>query len=209
MVNVRVTSKNFALVLKSAETLPERIDAAAGKGLAAGLEYTVSVAQEQYLSGPRPYRLDVRTQRLRNSVTSKVEKSSRGWLGRIGTNVAYGAFHEFGFHGEQNVRAHTRVNRVFNAATGQNVEIRRSFKDRFDTFIGFKESNSRALARIRESKTGSKFIRKNFLFSNSQNVRAHTRTVNYAGRPFVRPALEIYGIPGITAAIEREVAKVQ
>lgn len=198
MLNVKLTSKNFALVLKSAETLEARADAAAGKGLALGLEYAVSVAQEQYLSGPRPSKLDVRSTRLRQSIVSKVEPMAGGWRGRIGTNVPYGAFHEFGFHGAEHVRAHTRINAVRSAFTGQKIELRQSYRDKLGNFLGFKETTSRALARAR----------KETIFSFSQSVRAHDRQINYAGRPFVRPALE-QSLPVILKSIEGELAKLQ
>jgi hypothetical protein len=196
MINIRVFEKNFALVLKHAETLPARIDAAAGKGLALGLDYAVSVSQEQYLSGPRPAKLDVRSTRLRNSIVSKVERFAAGWRGRIGTNVPYGAYHEFGFHGTIQVAAHTRIPKVFSLLTGKTAEFRQSFRDRNGAFIGFKESTARALQRVR----------KEIVFAPSQTVKAHSRQVNYAGRPFVKPALE-QSLPVILRSIESELAK--
>lgn len=52
--------------------------------------------------------LHVRSGTLRRSITSKVKQSSTGVYGIVGTNVVYGAVHEFGFSGRQNVKAHLR-----------------------------------------------------------------------------------------------------
>lgn len=56
----------------------------------------IRTAKLNYLSGPRPEHLDVVTGRLRASVNSKVDKIKDGFQIRVGTDVPYGAIHEFG-----------------------------------------------------------------------------------------------------------------
>jgi phage gpG-like protein len=53
--------------------------------------------------------LNVRTGRLRRSITQRVETEPSGVIaGLVGTNVSYGRTHELGFKGRVPVRAHTR-----------------------------------------------------------------------------------------------------
>jgi phage gpG-like protein len=199
-------------VIQRLQNLPGALDTAVATGLARGLQRTIAVAQLNYLSGPRPGKLDVRTQRLRNSISAEVEKDSvvvaieanggatfpvtRGSgdiIGRIGSNVEYAAFHEFGFHGIINVKAHARVISTLDVA-GNPIDQRRRVTDKSGKLIGYKESRAAAAA-----KTGSRAA---FVFQ--QNVRAHGRHVDYAGRPYIRPALE-ETLPTITAEISREI----
>lgn len=53
--------------------------------------------------------LHVRTGRLRRSITYRVESGQTQIFGVVGTNVAYAARHEFGFHGTESVKAHLRT----------------------------------------------------------------------------------------------------
>lgn len=57
-----------------------------------------SISRRDYLSGPRPSRLGVRTGRLRGSITTSVSAGlgTRQIEGRVGTNVVYGPIHEYG-----------------------------------------------------------------------------------------------------------------
>lgn len=172
------------------QSLPARLDAALAKGLARGLLYTVGVAQRQFLSGPRPQKLDVRTTRLRNSIASQVQISGTGAIiGRIGSNVTYAAFHEFGFRGIVNVRAHARVLSTLNAA-GNPIDQRKRDSQGF-----IKETHARANAR-KGSKAATVV---------TGQVRAHQRHLNYAGRPYLRPALEL-AIPTINDELKKEIA---
>lgn len=100
---------NFPIVLKGLGELRPKLIIAGERGLRRGLEFTRTVVQREFLSGPRPGRLDVRTTRLRQSIAIDVKSSHRGVVGRIGSNVRYAAFHEFGFRGQQQVRSHTRA----------------------------------------------------------------------------------------------------
>jgi phage gpG-like protein len=110
--------------------------------------------------------------------------------GRVGTNVAYGAFHEFGFRGVQNVKAHTRVIGQVDRF-GAEIDSRRVLRDRKKNFIGFKDTRKQA-ARM---KSGFVFV---------QFVRAHSRRVNYKGRPFVRPGVE-QALPMVLNEIRKEI----
>lgn len=52
--------------------------------------------------------LHVRTGTLRRSINRVVTETERGVYATVGTNVKYAAIHEYGFNGDQTVRAHTR-----------------------------------------------------------------------------------------------------
>ena len=52
--------------------------------------------------------LNVRTNRLRSSITLQTEEAPDHITARVGTNVKYGRYHELGFHGAEKVRAHDR-----------------------------------------------------------------------------------------------------
>lgn len=52
--------------------------------------------------------LRVRTGRLRRSITQAVQVIGSKVTGIVGTNVAYAARQEYGFKGQENVRAHLR-----------------------------------------------------------------------------------------------------
>lgn len=52
--------------------------------------------------------LHVRTGTLRRSINRKVMTRDNSVMGEVGTNVVYGAIHEYGFDGSVDVRAHTR-----------------------------------------------------------------------------------------------------
>jgi len=181
MILIQIKQRGEAAVMKAITTLPDRVLQAMRIGLERGLLGAVAVAQLEYLSGPRPEKLQAVSGRLRQNVSSQVEIKGDRVVGLIGANVPYAAFHEFGFHGSMNVRQHQRVTRVFALATGADIEIRRQvISDRGD-FLGFKESRGRALARLKRKGLTPGF--------NSVTVRAHSRKVNYAGRPFIQPAL--------------------
>jgi phage gpG-like protein len=195
MISADIKERNFAVVIRSLQTLDTRVLQACARGLRSGLDHTVDVIRREELSGPRPEKLDVRTTRLRGSIASEVTLNEKGVTGRVGTNIAYGALHEFGFVGTMNVRAHTRFFSAFNAA-GQRVKVtRRTIRDREGNVIGFKESTLGAAQREAHP----------FVFT--VEVKAHTRKVNYKGRPFVRPALE-KSVPVIQQEIEKELGTI-
>lgn len=165
------TPNNFPIVIAGLNTLDARVLDAAEKGLRKGLEFAKTISMREFLSGPRPKRLDVVTTRLRSSIATSVQRSGKGVIGRIGSNVKYARYHEFGFKGVVSVREHMR-----HSATngGRSVKL---VRDRAGNVIGEKrESVAQA------EKRGVVFAR--------ETVRAHKRRVNYEGRPFIRPALE-------------------
>lgn len=184
MIKATITSQNEQLVIASAKTLDARILQACEIGLAEGLLQTVGVVQREFIQdGPRVKgelgpgaRLHSVTGRLRSGMQSDAKKSGNQVIGRIGNNVKYAAFHEFGFHGTQNVRAHSRVIDQVNAK-GQQIDTRRAIRSDKGELLGFKESRK---ASVKFQKSGMVTV---------QFVRAHARTVNYPGKPFVRPAL--------------------
>jgi hypothetical protein len=105
------------------------------------------------------------------------------------------AFHEFGFHGSENVKAHTRVVKQV-SANGEVFDNRKLLKDRAGVLIGVKGSRKAAARRQME---GIVVV---------QYVRAHKRQLNYAGRPFVRPALQ-RALPVIVKRINKAIKDVQ
>lgn len=53
--------------------------------------------------------LNVRTGRLRRSITQRVEASAEEISGIVGTNVEYAAAHEYGFKGVVTIKQHLRL----------------------------------------------------------------------------------------------------
>jgi phage gpG-like protein len=52
--------------------------------------------RDEYLLGPKPYKLEVQTGRLRNNINVKVEETSVAIKATVGTNVFYGVAWELG-----------------------------------------------------------------------------------------------------------------
>jgi phage gpG-like protein len=197
-----VTS-NFAIVLQEIRNWDATLMQKAKVGFERALLVTVGVIQRKYLSGPRgPATLQNISGRLRNSIVSKVDMDSTPGAekikGMIGSNVTYAAFHEFGFVGTERVRAHTRVigQMVASARSGTGYEAidnRREVRTRDGVLVGYKDTRKQAASRQRNGVV------------QVQYVKAHTRKVNYKGRPFVRPALRQAG-PLILQEIGKEIA---
>lgn len=61
--------------------------------------------------------LNVRTGRLRRSITTRVEDDGDQVTGIVGTNAEYAAAHEYGFEGVVTVREHLRRTVLGNEAT--------------------------------------------------------------------------------------------
>lgn len=190
---MNIRSKNFVVVLRHIEGIPERVQRASAVALTRGLEYARTISQREFLSGPRPARLDVVTTRLRQSIAINVRSTSRGIVGRIGSNVKYAAFHEFGLRGAVQVRGFTRHIQDANWQTEAGGRRTKEIRDRAGNVIGRKRES------VEEAtKRGVAFT--------SQFVGAHSRKVNYAGRPFIKPALE-KARPVILATLKEELAK--
>lgn len=203
MIKLTVTTQNEQAAVTSAKTLDARVLQGIQTGLARGLLLTVSIIQTEFIQdGPRVRgefgpgaRLTSLTGRLRQSITSKVQGTANQVVGAIGSSVKYAAFHEFGFHGVQNVRAHTRVIDQVNSK-GAQVDTRRRITTAAGEFVGFKESR-------RESASFQKSG-----FATVQFVKAHSRVVNYAGKPYIRPALNKMQ-PTILDEIRKELAVIK
>jgi hypothetical protein len=178
-----------ALVIKSLQTLGTRLTGAFQSGLNRGLLYAAGVSQREFLSGPRPAKLDIRTRRLLQSISTEVVVDGNKVIGRIGSNVKYAAFHEFGFHGTESVRAHTRV--VGHVGSkGESLPTRKAVMD-----------NKGNVAFYQDIRPG--FVRMGLSnFKGLGTVKAHTRKVDYAGRPFIGPALE-KSLNAITTSINQ------
>lgn len=187
MIKATITSQNEQLVIASAKTLDARILQACEIGLARGLLAVVRTAQADYLSGPRPAKLDRVTSRLYGSVTSHVTRNATSVIGRVGSNLKYAAYHEFGFHGTVNVRAHSRVIENL-GGKGQSLAVTAG-----RVVSGILQTRKEV---ARRQKTGVAVV---------QFVQAHARSVNYAGKPFVRPALK-KNEPVIIAEITKELS---
>lgn len=70
--------------------------------------------------------LNVRTGRLRRSITQKVVNTPSQITGIVGTNVEYARAHELGFNGQVSVKAHLRQIKMAwgKSITPRTVEIR-------------------------------------------------------------------------------------
>lgn len=140
-----------AKVRQALRNTDARMLPALGNGLSRGLQSAAAVAQHDYLHGPRPSRLDVVSTRLQGSLVTEIKTSGTSVVGRIGTNIKYAAYHEFGYHGIEQVKGFTRAHTPGGKAAARKMR-------RGSVPFGF--------------------------------VRAHSRNVNYPGKPFLRPALE-------------------
>lgn len=87
-----------------------RFDAAARGEIQKGIgRITIKLltrVKAQKLSGQA---LNVRTGRLRRSITQRIESSADEISGIVGTNVDYAAIHEYGFKGAVTVKQHLRL----------------------------------------------------------------------------------------------------
>lgn len=84
-------------VLRSLQTIPERLTVAMAAALQLENEYTLGYIQQQKLSQKSASTLAVRSGRLRGSVrATKPVVNGTSISSSIGTNVKYAAVHEFG-----------------------------------------------------------------------------------------------------------------
>jgi phage gpG-like protein len=204
MIKATITSQNERLVVASLEALDAKLLQAAETGLARGLLALVSIVQTEWIQdgarrkgelGPGA-RLHSISGRLRQGMQSRVRRSANAVIGEIGNNVKYAAFHEFGFHGVQNVRAHARVVEQYSGALDLETDTRRAIRSNTGEFLGYKESR----------KASAKFQKSGIVMV--QYVKAHQRRVRYPGRPFVRPALNA-NLEMITGEIRKEMNAVE
>lgn len=102
---------NLAALAQEFHALDATILAAAARGLAVGLRRAAALAQQKYLSGPRPAVLDAATGRLRAGLNTAVEIAADRVTGSLRTSVPYASTHEFGLLGHPPipVKAHQRT----------------------------------------------------------------------------------------------------
>lgn len=191
MIRVSIKSENEKAVADSLQTTDGRVRFACAAGLSIGIQAAAGTAQRLYLSGPRPEVLDVRTTRLRQSIVTEVEVDGNNIIGRIGSNVPYAAFHEFGFFGTEQVRAHTRVRGWLGKSGRERKTTRAHYRN---GVFQFAEDIRPESVRMGLSN-----------FSSIEDVLAYTRKVAQPGKSFLRPALEATDILGI---VKKEIAKV-
>jgi hypothetical protein len=189
-METKITEKGTAVAIEKLNALPDKLDAAIAKGLARGLDFAISKAKLDFLSGPRPDRIQSITGRLRMGVNASIEVMPNRIVGRVGDNVPYAAIHEFGFHGVVNVKAFTRVVGQVNGQ-GKQIDTRKRFNSRAGVFLGFGDSR----------RSSSKKMEAGFV--QVESVRAHTRKVDYAGKPYIHPAL-MQSLQKIREAIREE-----
>jgi phage gpG-like protein len=182
MLKATVTPpSNLKLVIRDLKTADSNLMQAAEKALARGLQFALSIATKQYLSGPRPNRLDVVTARLRNSLVTRVTREPNRIVGILGTNVKYAAYHEYGFRGIQKVAGHYRGIRVVKkgktiAGKDAAKDQRRHIRDATGTRLAWKDSLADVAAR-----TGATL--------EKRYIHPHDRKLNYWGKPFLKPAM--------------------
>lgn len=190
MFGVRTTEKGFGIAIEKTRRIDGKVIEAGKLGIQRGLYAAQGLAQREYLRGPRPTRLDVKTGRLRNSLWVKIGESATTAQGILGSNVKYAAFHEFGFTGTVNVKAHKRAVKAMK--DGKRIEPRKAImKD--GKRIGWKMGLAPAAADAGAVVTYAE-------------VRAHSRRVDYAGKPYARPAVT-RSLPMMIAEMKREMEK--
>jgi len=124
---------------------------------ALGLDLLAKV-KEQYLSGSGA--LNVRSGRLRRSITEASTEDGTTFASSVGSNLAYARFWELGFHGLEEVKAY----------------MRRTGKHRVN--LGPYTTKT--------GKTRNKWVTE---YTGAVPVRAHSRQVDQDARPFLQPAL--------------------
>lgn len=105
-MNITATIIGDEKVTERLAALPDRIIPAVSARLQAAAYQLEADVKANKLTGQV---LHVRTGRLRRSIHAADVKVSDGKISTtVGTNVEYAARHEYGFHGEETVKAHVR-----------------------------------------------------------------------------------------------------
>jgi phage gpG-like protein len=203
MITVNVKS-NVATTIKLLGEWDAGLMTRAARGLRRGLLHTAGKAQTSYLQGPRPKRLGEVTTALRRSITTRIVNQHHRITGYVGTNIPYAPFHEFGFQGEQKVSAHRRILKV--KAGGKAVNYTRAGATSDKRLRRYQVRDSQGKIVGYKAGIGEK-LRERGVVSSEVEVKAHTRKLNYAGRPFLRPAVT-ESMPLIIAEIQKEIAAV-
>lgn len=178
-LQIPITS-NAAEILRQLQGAPARMLQAIAQGMDRENELTTGHIQAKYLTGPRPGKLGVITNRLRGSIRpSRAVVNGTTVNSSIGTNVVYAGVHERGFTGKVTVRSFTRRN---------------------------PRGNVQATGAVMSMKTGriSRRQKVTQLASGISTVRSFTRNMRMPARPFLAPGVadraEAYG-KTISAAI--------
>jgi phage gpG-like protein len=126
-------------------------------------ELTVGHVAKNYLTGPRPEKLGVRTNRLRLSIRrSAAVIEGQSVTSTIGTNVEYAAIHEYGFTGSVDVKAHARA--IVKTSGQETAKL---------------DARGRLRRRTRTVRTQT----------GTAQVRAHKRSMKMRARPFLSPSV--------------------
>jgi phage gpG-like protein len=176
------TSTNFHVVARRLRELPAGLRPVLVRAMRAGMEQIRSLAQKEYLTGPRPQRLGVVSGALRSRLAVEVKDDGQEIVGRIGSNLPYARRHEFGHRGIEQVKAHTRVVGIttpkgFALSQEKKLALRGAIREEGGKLVGFK----RGLKTVARGLKGGS--------ANVVFVKAHTRTANTPARPFLRPAI--------------------
>lgn len=166
---VQVNSDASA-VLESIKGFPPAMQVEIARALDLENQLTIAHSQQFYLTGPRPMKLGVVTNRLRGSLNAPPAVATATTVSsKIGTNVEYAGVHEHGFTGQVTVRQHTRQDSRFN--------VLRSVG-------GIQPEVSLETGRIRRRKAKTEVAAQGFV-----TVRQHTRQMQMPARPFLEPAI--------------------
>ena len=125
-VAIQIDVSAVLAVARRFEGAPARVTDLMRRGMDEENLNTVSYIIETKLTAAGPKFLNVQSGRLRRSIrASAATVSGNAVRSIIGSNVRYAAIHEFGFNGQENVRAHERrVFRHLNLRTGGRLKRR-------------------------------------------------------------------------------------
>lgn len=106
------------------DSMPTELRVALGRGIGRAVLAIQKQVKQEKLSGQV---LNVKTGRLRRSITTRITESPEAITGIVGTNVSYARAHEYGFKGTVSVRSHLSHSKKGNAFTvrehSRNVNI--------------------------------------------------------------------------------------
>ena len=124
-MNFSIEIEGDEAVLSRFDELPAKLRASLTKKISYLTLYLENYIKTEKLSGQV---LNVVSGRLRRSIYSKVEQTDTSVIGSVSSSgdVKYAAIHEFGFDGQETVRAHTReIKQAFGKAISpKTVEVR-------------------------------------------------------------------------------------
>ena len=124
-MDFRIEIEGDTALIAKFEALPAKLRASLKKKIGFLSLYLENYIKTQKLSGQV---LNVVTGRLRRSIFSRVDETATSVTGSVSSSgdVKYAAIHEFGFDGEETVRAHTReIKHAFGRAIApRTVEVR-------------------------------------------------------------------------------------